>query len=315
MKRAAFIAGLCVLAVAGPALAFGTVRMLGQDAEHERITRRALKCTTAGAPECFSPASLDEVAGKNKTWGAVGYPDDPSAGLMSSTDAHCDSGDYLPIPGYPQSQRAAQAKLEGCRAWMVSNMDGAVAEAAGLLDSKGAVIGGQVKLDCDFGKDVAGAKCKTLQKLGAVLHASQDFYSHSNWADLPKSGGTGTENPPGLGNSSPAPWISLRASVAFPAGLISGCYEGFPERFYCKGRVKHAVLNKDTGTIDPSIGAGTTPRGESNGNFKRAVEAAVADSRDKWALLRERLEGRYGPQKSAKMICALTRDDPVKQCV
>lgn len=316
MKRAAFVAGLCVVAVAGPALAFGTVRFLGQDAEHERITRRALACITADRSQCFDPASLDEIAGKKGTWGGVGYPDDPTAGLMSSTDAHCDSGDTLPTARYPQSAQAARAKLESCRAWMVSNLDGAVAEAAALLDAKGAVAKGEVKLDCAFGKSVSGAKCRTLQRFGALLHASQDFYSHSNWADLPAAGATGTDNPPGLGNTGPAPWISLRdGSVPFPAGLISGCYDGYPEMFYCSGRVKHGMLNKDTGTIDPAIGVGTTPRGVVQGNFKRAVEAAVADSRDKWALLQERLEGRYGPAKAGKMICALTRDDPVKQCI
>ena len=315
MKLSAFAAGLCVVAIAGPALAFGTVRFLGQDAQHERITRRALQCVTAGRSGCFDPASLDEIAGKAGTWGGVGYPDDPTAGLMSSTDAHCDSGDSLLIPGYPQGQAAARARLESCRAWMVSNLDGAVTEAAGLLDDRGAVIAGEMKLGCAFGDSVTGAKCRTLQKFGALLHASQDFYSHSNWVDLPAPGATGTDNPPGLGNTGPAPWISLRdGGVPFPAGLISGCYDGYPERFYCKGRVKHGALNKDTGTIDPAIGVGTTPRGGVNGNFKRAVEAAVADSRDKWALLKERLEARYGAEKARKMTCALTKDDPVEQC-
>lgn len=303
--------GAGLLIVAG---GFGTVRMLGQDAEHERITRRALTCGTTSGADCFARRSLDEVAGKSGTWGGVGYPDDPRAGLMSSSAAHCDSGDHLPSPGYPQSAVAARARLDGCRDWMVSNMDDAVAEAARLLDAKGAVVASETKLDCSFGNSVAGAKCRTLQKFGAVLHASQDFYSHSNWTDRPAPGATGTGNPPGLGQSGPAAWISLRAPATFPAGLISGCYEGFPEAFNCGGRVKHATLNKDTGVIDPVLGAGSTSRGQINGNFKRAVEAAVADSRDKWALLRERLVGRYGEVRGAKMVCALTRDTPARDC-
>jgi hypothetical protein len=52
-----------------------------------------------------------------------------------------------------------------------------------------------------------------------------------------------------------------------------------------------------------------------NGNFQRAVEAAVADTADKWTLLRERLEGRYGAEKANRMICALSKDQPVRQCV
>lgn len=304
----AVLGGLLLTAAGG----FGTVRFMGQDAEHERITRRALACSAGGA--CFSPLSLDEVAGKKGTWGAVGNPDDPRAGLMSSTDAHCDSGDHLDIPGYPQSAQAARAKLEGCRAWMVANMDKAVAEAARLLDGNGRVIAAETMMDCAFGKSVTGAKCRTLQAFGTVLHASQDFYSHSNWTDSPRSGATGTDNPPGLGHTTRAVWISLRGETPFPAGLISGCYEGYPERFNCKGRVKHEALNKDTGVIDPVIGAGSSSRGEVNGNFKRAVEAAVADSQDKWALLQERLVGRYGEAKAGKMICALTKDDPARQC-
>jgi len=82
----------------------------------------------------------------------------------------------------------------------------------------------------------------------------------------------------------------------------------------CAVRVKHAVLNKDTGAIDPAIGAGTTPRGKTDGNFRRAVEAAIADSRDKWALLRERLRARYGARDGARMACAISHDDPVRDC-
>jgi hypothetical protein len=314
MKRTAIIAGLAVLALGGPALAFGTIRHLGQNAEHERITRRALQCTPTSGPNCFGGKTLDELAGRTGTFGAIGFPDNPRSGLISETKAHCDSGDSLPVKGYPQSAAQARANLGSCRAWMTLNLDKAVAEAAGLLDAEGRIAPKEVKLPCRFGKDVAGAKCRVLQSFGTVLHASQDFYSHSNWTDKPRPSASGTLNPPGLGKSGPAPWISLRAASAFPAGLISGCYEGVPEAAFCKGRVKHEVLNKDAGTIDPVIGAGTSSRGEVNDNFKRAVEAAIADTSDKWALLRERLEGRYGPQKAARMICALSNDSPAKQC-
>ncbi len=314
MKRAAVLLGLCLLAVGGPALAFGTIRHLGQNAEHERITRRALQCTPTSDAPCFSPRTLDELAGRTGTFGAIGFPDNPRSGLISQSKAHCDSGDHLPTVGYPQSAAQARANLEACRAWMVLNMDQAVAEAAGLLDGAGTIAPKEVKIACEFGKTVEGAKCKVLQRLGTVMHASQDFYSHSNWTDRPRAGGTGVDNPPGLGKSGPAPWISLRGGTSFPNGLITGCYQGFPEAAFCKGRVKHDVLNKDAGTIDPAIGAGSSKRGEVNGNFQRAVEAAVADSQDKWALLRDRLEGRYGPQKAARMICALTKDQPTKQC-
>jgi hypothetical protein len=65
--------------------------------------------------------------------------------------------------------------------------------------------------------------------------------------------------------------------------LISGCF-GIPEKSSCtyggdKLRAMHEYLNKDKGKIDPQIGKGTTERGEVNDNFKRSVEAAIADSR------------------------------------
>ena len=314
MKRSAVLAGFLAVALGGPALAFGTIRHLGQDAEHERITRRALQCTPISPDGCFQGRSLDELAGRTGTFGAVGFPDNPRSGLISQPRAHCDSGDSLPVKGYPQPAAQGRANLEACRAWMIQSMDQAVAEAAGLLAPDGSIAPREVKLGCAFGDKVAGAKCKVLQRFGTALHAAQDFYSHSNWVDRPRAGTTGPGNPPGLGRSGPAPWISLRGSPPFPAGLISGCYEGFPEAAYCKGRVKHEALNKDNGPIDPTIGVGATPRGQINGNFQRAVEAAVADTRDKWALLRDRLEARYGPQKADRMICALTRDQPARQC-
>ena len=49
-------------------------------------------------------------------------------------------------------------------------------------------------------------------------------------------------------------------------------------------------------------------------NFKHAVEAAISDTRDKWATLSERLAATYGQARGAKMICALTRDKPSKHC-
>ena len=77
-----------------PALAFGTINGLGQNAEHERITRQGLASFRLGA------LTLDELAGKKGTFGAVGAPDRPDRGLMSVSAAHCDNGDWLESPGY-----------------------------------------------------------------------------------------------------------------------------------------------------------------------------------------------------------------------
>ena len=326
--------GVCALALisarlSDSALAFGTIRLAGQHAEHEQITRRALGCGGAQHVEpCFRAETLDELAGRSMSFGAVGAPDNPTVGLLTEAAAHCDAGDYFDVPGYPQTQAAAQQRLEACRAWMKAHLDAAVAAAASLVSAKGKISSWQASMtpECVYAGRIAGrAKCNVLQNFGIVLHAAQDFYSHTNWVDAVPAGKLTAENPPGLGKSGPAPWLDLRTMpAAFPKGLISGCFESASiplEDLGCNygpdnklHRVKHAYLNKDKGMIGDQIEPGTTPRGAADGNFVRAVEAATQDTQDKWATLREGLVKRYGPARGGKMICALTHDDPVSDC-
>ena len=307
--------------------AYGTVRGMGQDAEHARITRHALACDgVRPADACFQPDTLDSLAGEEGSFGAVGAPD-RGRGMLTS-HAHCSAGDYLDVPGYPRSAAEAEASLTECRTQMMSNLDHAVLDAAALLDEDGDIRGSQIPsyIDCVYaGSEHGRAKCNVLAHLGLILHASQDFYSHSNWVDQPDSGlPVGVENPPGLGQSGRSPWLDLRiANPVFPAGLISGCFdnESFlgEERgcFYGdtgEHRVRHLNLAKDTGVIDPQIGAGSSERGALGDNFRRSVEAAIEDSADKWATLRERLVATYGERNGAMMICAITRDNPTRDC-
>jgi hypothetical protein len=317
------IAGLVPVAT----FAYGTVRGMGQDAEHGRITRHALACDNGRSGDaCFEPDTLDSLAGAEGSFGAVGAPD-RGRGMLTSY-AHCSAGDYFDVSGYPRSAAEAQASLTECRSEMMSNLDHAVLDAAALLDEDGEIRGSQIPsyIDCVYaGSEHGRAKCNILAHLGLILHAGQDFYSHSNWVDRPDpSQPVGIENPPGLGHSGRSPWLDLRtADPAFPDGLISGCFdnESFigEERgcIYGAGgehRVRHLNLAKDTGTIDPLIGNGTSGRGAINDNFRRSVEAAIEDSADKWATLRERLLTTYGAQDGAMMICAITRDDPTDDC-
>lgn len=307
MKHA-LLSVACVLAVAGEAHAFGTINSLGQATEHERITRRALGCSQNTA--CIQPRTMNELAGTSGEFGAVGYPDGST--VFFTPRAHCDNGDHAPMAGYPRTAAQASQALIDCRNWMANRMNEAVRDAAKLLDAQGNIRADQVTLDCTFVGDVKGrAKCNVIQDLGIVLHAAQDFYSHSNWVDQAQRPFS-VANPPGMAQSGPAPFISLRGSPPVPARLITGCYD-IPES-KCGARIRHENMNKDRGAIGASVGAGTTPRGSVNGNFQRAVEAATADTRDKWALLRERLAAQYGAQRSALMICAIRMDNPVRDC-
>lgn len=285
------VAAVATLVVGVPhALAFGTVRgLLGQNAEHERITRQGLSGLGFGAD------SLSEQAGKSGTFGAVGAPDRPGRGLMDRKDAHCDGGDYFDTPGYAQSRPAAEAQLSACRSWIMTNLDAAVRDAAGLvkpnldLDSTN-IFGG-----CTYDGSKGRAKCNVLEDLGLALHAAQDFYSHTNWVDAPRAS-PAIDNPQGLDNAAPAPWLSSDGA-AFPAGLISGCYDGFPETFHCGGRVKHATLNKDT--------ADTT-----RGGYAKAMNVAAQDTRAKWAFFENQLVARYGVARGRKMACVIKSDSP-----
>jgi hypothetical protein len=312
--------------VAGSAYAFGTIKGVGQNLEHERITRRAFACPNdQPGDNCFQKKTLDSLAGAPGAFGAVGTPD--RGALIVKGEAHCDGGDYFDVAGYPQTKAAAQANLEACRAWMVTKLEAAVEAAGDLLDANGALRDSELPtiVACRFGGQIKGrAKCNVLEHFGILLHASQDFYSHTNWTDAADKGAPASPaNPAGLNNRGPAPYLDLRTDKPFPAGLISGCFEAksaISEPKYCNygpnaaPRVKHLALNKDKGTIDPQIGAGTTDRGKINDNFRHAVEAAVADTKDKWETLKEQLILMYGPSRGTKMICALTRDKPMKAC-
>ena len=177
-----------------------------------------------------------------------------------------------PNPSKPRYQPATMAlptsptrflRVSSCRTWMDANLNTAVTDARLLILPNGTVDDSQMPtvFNCTFNGTKGRAKCNVLEDFGLTLHASEDFYSHTNWADIPDPARPpGSSNPPGLGMAVPSPWIDLRVVTPFPAGLMSGCFESIPERFYCNegpgGRVKHAFLNKDTGTIDPAIRGG-----------------------------------------------------------
>lgn len=328
---AVLVAGTLGTLSAPSALAFGTINGLGQQAEHEMITRAALGCKTGtSSGDCFEPKSLDALAGVNGTFGAVGSPD---LRRPLVTAQHCDDGDYLPKAQYdgkvyPQSAAKATAAIVGCINYARNNQTNAVSRAQGLLDSGGHLIKRQAAIDppCIFNYIPGIAKCNVLEDFGSLLHGTQDFYSHSNYADVADpTAPIGRLNPPGLGLSVPAPELGLRATVAptLTPGLITGCF-ALPDTddgvFGCDKHVTHSTLNKDKGTINGSTGATsgpTTRRGQiiSGGidNFHRAVAGAISDTVRQWKDLRAAIEASY-PKTGALIICALTRDDPIKDC-
>jgi hypothetical protein len=313
-----------ILLPAAPAAAFGTIEGGGQHREHERITRAALSCpgSTRSSAECFAARSIDQLAGHGKGFGGVGAPDSDEIAIPA---AHCDDADFLPN-GYPRTREQATARLTACVEHLRTRFREAVDSAGQLLDDKGRVLRDEVTLDSDcqfFDNNEARAKCGSLEGLGRALHGVQDFYSHSNWADeADPSRPIGPENPPGLHRPGPSVVLDLRGTspVSVPAELTTGCFvlkDRSPGVGECLDRVTHAALNKDNGLIDPRSGDATeptTPRGAVGQNFAEAVAAAIAETRRQWQDYRVELAARYGQERADRMVCALTRDDPVREC-
>lgn len=71
-----------------------------------------------------------------------------------------------------------------------------------LLDSRSRTKDSEIPtvISCSYVKarsPTARAKCNVLEDLGLVLHAAQDFYSHSNWVDHGSNASLSLENPCG----------------------------------------------------------------------------------------------------------------------
>ena len=200
--------------------------------------------------------------------------------------------------------------------------------AGAILDDNDFLLRGEVDGICIFSGGISGkAKCNVLEAFGKALHGAQDFYSHSNWVDV-TSRPPSVLNPPGLNLTAPSYILDFRttAPVSPPTDLSTGCFAGLISDKIpgekgmladCRGRVTHNTLNKDNGKIDTvtgDISDPTTPRGKVNGNFERAVRAAVIETQRQWKDFREELKVWYGARRANLMICALTHDDPVRDC-
>jgi hypothetical protein len=265
---------------------------------------------------------MDVLAGHDREFGAVGAPDSDEIFVPS---AHCDNADYLD-GDYPRSRALATTGLLDCVDHVRIRFGEAAAAAGDLLDHEGQVIEDEVDIAAEcrvFEAAEDRPKCSTLEAFGRVLHGVQDFYAHSNWADVADPDRPlAADNPPGLGLPGPSPMFDLRdeTSPPVPDDLATGCFvlrDEVAGTGECADRVTHAALNKDNGLVDPGTGEAsgpTTPRGMVEDNFARAVAGAVEETRRQWRDLRSELTSRYGDDEAALMICALTHDDPVDDC-
>ncbi len=105
-------------------------------------------------------------------------------------------------------------------------------DAAGLVKANLQLDSTSIFGGCNYNGVKGRAKCNVFEDMGMAFHASQDFYSHTNWIDAPRASPS-IANPQGLNNTVPATWLSPTVAT-FPTGLISGCYDGFPESLYLR---------------------------------------------------------------------------------
>ncbi|HEU5110311.1 MAG TPA: hypothetical protein VFT95_17355, partial [Micromonosporaceae bacterium] len=236
--RTALLVVAAVTAAALPLVAtpdshgFGTINGLGQRAEHERVTRVALQCSS-GTPSngrCFEPDSLDQLAGEDGSFGAVGSPDNPINADFNNPDAHCDDADYMNVAGYPRTRAQATAQFQECVNHLQNMFEHGLASSPDMIDD-GEIDWDETTLfwDCVFNGQPGRAKCEALEGFGRALHGAQDFYSHSNWTDThDPNRPVSVTNPGGLGRSTQPAFLDLRTeqdiSGIIPDGLSTGCY-------------------------------------------------------------------------------------------
>jgi hypothetical protein len=322
-RAAAVTAVLAVLSaialiIAASAGAFGTIEGAGQAAEHEDITRASLWCAaTSHVRDCFEDWSVAQLAGQKGALGAVGAPDVDQPLIAA---AHCDNSDYLDVPDYPQKPAKRTAALVACADYARQHFFHAVMLARNLLTKSGKLDPAQVEPgSCSPVGNLRGsgpAKCGVLNQFGRALHTAQDFYSHTNWADVADPARPeGIDNPPGLAMPGLSPLFNyLPVLGAIPKDLTGGCFAVPPG---CLDRVKHGTINKDEGTINPVTGAASAPkttRGMVAANFASAVGHAIGETKHQWDLLTRVLVIMYGKRKGDLMICALTHDHPTQDC-
>lgn len=322
---------------------FGTYNVLGQHAEHERITR-VLQCgNPAPVASCIQNRTMAVVAGRDGSLGAVGEPDDIRE-LYAFPYAHCDGGDFFDRAGYPQTPTEANAHIQRCAFAAFARLNAAVEAAGQIVDSSGRLRISETDIDsCRFpsqttasAADAKTAKCQVLNQFGRALHAIEDFWSHSNWADAAGPGTTAIDNPPGLLRSAIPEFfrygtnggVTSASQLQIPAGLITGCDDSSPTEIVAHkcgkrgsrdDRVKHSDLNKDRGEIDPRTGATSrpdTPRGKLDGgrNFAAVVTGARDHVAQTWADLTAAIRARYPGARGEAIVGAISSDTPWTRC-
>lgn len=103
----------------------------------------------------------------------------------------------------------------------------------------------------------------SLQALGKLLHATQDFYSHSTWVEL-KAG------------YAPIPLWNFSTST-LPAGIVTGTWV-LGERRCPNGTPSHGTLNKDSSTSERGLMRPPSGPNRTTPYFNLAFDCALRSS-------------------------------------
>jgi hypothetical protein len=339
---------------------FITTAALACDSEFEPLNR-AVPCfepktlSNLGGGHAYKDpiGRYDNQYGVYTGFSAVESPDNLVIHFSGGPDWwHCDNADYLESEDYPISRVKATKKVLDCRTWAqrvmgegfddntpwCSSITGAWAsyrcEGVAAISRFMLNNNSQVDVDqpggfsnttgCSFNGAKGRTKCLVLQQFGYALHAIQDFYSHSNYADMNPSQYFSFNSPPGIGSvQTPSLWDMkiTKASISLlpDIRLSTGCY---PDN-KCDQRATHAVLNKDRGKIDTYTGhiseiyADMSPRGtvvvDGVSNSQRAIDMAIRQTRAAWEDLQYLIIQKEGVERGTRIICAIASDNP-NQC-
>lgn len=343
---------------------------IGNVSPHFQITQSALTCERVSYvyhPDyCVNGAlTLRSVAGSANNFGAVGAPDVienkailglggtwPTIGEVTGYNQywHCDNGDSRSDAdaSYPQTMDAAWQRLYHCQTHIEDMRENAVTMAIAILDGNNEIHPSSDE-DCGAYTPTSTtpeptAKCASWFALGFLMHAVEDFYSHSNYIDsISPTDEDPINNPAGLGLS--APFDLFRTpSATRPAGytdLKSGCYNtgtlgetlssvdedehDVPESCTTVSRIQHDAIAKDESNTGRGLQRWYTEDTESefygSTNYQRAFDNAVLEVEWQWQYFIEDLYAAEtnGPRENhaknvATILCAMTSDNPTSAC-
>lgn len=328
-----------LFATGAPTHGFGTINssLFGQNAEHEQITK-----SLAVSDSRWDPLTTQLIAGNDGNYGGVGAPDRlndsnvvPVLGLGPGYK-HCDDGDYLSNVNYPQSEQAALDNINRCVRYYQELLERAVDYAGALVVEVPVNGSNELRVNdgvftmtsgatispdhvCRFRYSMTAdvnAKCDVINGIGRALHLAEDFWSHTNWGDLPNPlMPIGTKNPPGLGNTQVPAVLHFPTTATLQpgSGVISGCDDS-ATKLRCINRIGHSAIAKDNGVIDVSTAVPNSsyPRGQLtvNGqtNFYRAVTGAKLQVATTLQDFEAEILAHYGTVRGGLIMAVLQND-------